>query len=68
MVMTSKMNMEGFHSGSILGLDWCPHDPSLLLTVGEDARMAAWNPLSGQFLHEINGGIELEKPVAFNVQ
>jgi protein transport protein SEC31 len=28
--------------------------------------MAAWNPLSGQFLHEVNGGIE--KPVAFDVQ
>lgn len=50
--MTPKLKLEGVHSGSILSLDWCPNDPSVLMTVGEDARMASWNPLTGALLHE----------------
>lgn len=50
--MTPKVKLEGYHHSSILALDWCPHDPSILLTVGEDSRMASWNPITGAFLSE----------------
>jgi len=50
--MQPKVKLECFHAGSILALDWCPHDPALLLTTGEDGRMAGWNPLSGQLLYD----------------
>ena len=61
--MTPKVKLEGLHSGSILSVDWCPNDPSILLTVGEDARMASWNPLNGQLLHEYQ-----TNNIAFDVQ
>jgi protein transport protein SEC31 len=64
--MTPKVKLEGFHTGSVYALDWCAHDASLLLTAGEDTRMAAWNPLTGQLLHELNAGVE--KPIVFDVQ
>jgi protein transport protein SEC31 len=61
--MTPKVKLENFHTGSILALDWCPSDPSVLLTVGEDARMASWNPSTGAFLYEYQ-----TSNVAFDIQ
>jgi len=63
--MTPKVKLEGFHTGSVTAIDWCPQDASLLFSAGEDTRMAAWNPLTGQFLHELNAAAE--KPVVFDM-
>jgi hypothetical protein len=53
--MTPKMKLEGFHSNSILGVDWCPHDARILLTTGEDGRMGVWDPMDGHLLSEYQG-------------
>ena len=53
--MTPKMKLEGFHSNSILGVDWCPHDARILLTTGEDGRMGVWDPIDGHLLSEYQG-------------
>jgi len=34
--------MEG-HTAGVLGLDWCPHDDALVLTVGKDNRTMLWD-------------------------
>ena len=53
--MTPKVKLEGFHSNSILGVDWCPHDARILLTTGEDGRMGVWDPVDGHLLTEYAG-------------
>ena len=53
--MTPKIKLEGFHTNSILGVDWCPHDARLLLTTGEDGRMGVWDPIDGHLLTEYQG-------------
>ena len=53
--MTPKIKLEGFHTNSILGVDWCPHDARILLTTGEDGRMGVWDPIDGHLLTEYQG-------------
>jgi len=50
--MQPKMKLQGGHSGGIVGLDWCPHDPDLILTSGDDGRVLIWNANSGQLLSD----------------
>jgi len=55
--MTPKMKLENFHTGSILGLDWNPHDSHLLLTTGEDQRIGVWDPINGHLLTEYSNNL-----------
>jgi protein transport protein SEC31 len=34
-------------------MDWCIHDPEMLLTTGEDSRTLLWNPSNGRVLSEV---------------
>ena len=36
------------HELGVLSLDWCAHDPSLLLSCGKDNRTICWNPQTGE--------------------
>jgi len=47
-----KLQLEGAHTSSVLGIDWCPHDPALLLSTGDDGRTFVWDAMAGQLLSE----------------
>ncbi|CAN3361844.1 protein transport protein Sec31p [Diutina catenulata] len=49
--MVPEKVMEGHQSG-VLSLDWCRHDPSLMLSAGKDNTTVLWNPLTGARLGE----------------
>lgn len=58
-----KLQLEGAHTSSVLGIDWCPHDPALLLSTGDDGRTFVWDAMAGQLLSEyvtdgVNSDIE----------
>ncbi|KAG5207066.1 Steroid receptor RNA activator-protein/coat protein complex II, Sec31 [Trichophyton interdigitale] len=36
------------HESGVLSLSWCPQDPRLLLSSGEDNRNICWNPQTGE--------------------
>ncbi|KAK6360257.1 protein transport protein S31 [Orbilia blumenaviensis] len=40
------------HDQGVLSLDWCKHDPDILLSSGKDNRTICWNPNSGEMLGE----------------
>ncbi|EPS45073.1 hypothetical protein H072_1061 [Dactylellina haptotyla CBS 200.50] len=40
------------HEQGVLSLDWCKHDPDILLSSGKDNRTICWNPNSGELLGE----------------
>lgn len=43
--------MEG-HKKGVLSLDWCKHDPELLISSGKDNSTMLWNPIKGEKLGE----------------
>lgn len=43
--------LEG-HTAGVLSVDWCRHDPNLLLSSGKDNRTLLWNPSSQELLGE----------------
>jgi protein transport protein SEC31 len=45
----------GHHRG-VLALDWCPHDPALLLSCARDGRAICWDALSGDAVCELAAG------------
>ncbi|KAK6504744.1 protein transport protein S31 [Arthrobotrys musiformis] len=44
------------HDQGVLSLDWCKHDPNILLSSGKDNRTICWNPNSGEMLGEFPMG------------
>lgn len=40
------------HKKGILSLDWCKHDPNLLISSGKDNNTLLWNPITGEKLGE----------------
>ena len=51
-------SLEG-HSGGVFGMDWCPHDDTLLLSCGKDNKTLLWDLYSlrpvGEIPNEENG-------------
>ncbi|KAF3197298.1 hypothetical protein TWF192_007333 [Orbilia oligospora] len=45
-------NANAPEKASVLSLDWCKHDPDILLSSGKDNRTICWNPNSGEMLGE----------------
>lgn len=43
--------MQG-HKKGVLSLDWCAHDPELLISSGKDNSTLLWNPIKGEKLGE----------------
>ena len=41
------------HTKGILSVDWCPHDPNLLLSCGKDGRTFVWDILQGRAIAEV---------------
>ena len=37
------MTFEKGHTDGIHCVDWCPHDPTLLVTGGRDNKVVVWN-------------------------
>lgn len=35
--------LSGAHAGGIVGVSWCPHDPALLISAGNDGKLVCWN-------------------------
>eukprot|EP00466_Bigelowiella_natans_P019194 jgi/Bigna1/127839/aug1.5_g2547 len=40
------------HMGSVEAMRWCPHEPRVLLTSGDDRRTVLWNAADGSYLTE----------------
>jgi len=41
--ISPKAYLEGGHQRSILDVSWCPHDPNMLLTTGDDNQAILWD-------------------------
>merc|ERR1712142_490308 len=57
---TSPMKIFEGHTRGVLALDWCPHDPDLLMSCGKDNKILCWNPNTNQQ----NGEIVYELPTS----
>ena len=44
------------HSKGILSVDWCTHDPNLLVSTGKDSHTFVWDISLGKAVGEIPGG------------
>ncbi|TGJ66271.1 hypothetical protein EYR41_007916 [Orbilia oligospora] len=54
------------HDQGVLSLDWCQHDPDILLSSGKDNRTICWNPNSGEMLGEFPIGTNWMFQTRFN--
>ncbi|KAK6500833.1 protein transport protein S31 [Arthrobotrys conoides] len=54
------------HDQGVLSLDWCAHDPDILLSSGKDNRTICWNPNSGETLGEFPIGTNWMFQTRFN--
>ena len=44
------------HTKGVLSVDWCPHDPNLLVSCGKDAHTFIWDIQQGRAIAEVPGG------------